>query len=83
VWLPFALERKYPGAARDWAWQYVFPARDRSRDPRDSACRRHHVSDQAFQRAMRQAVRAVGIAKPTTPPAQHLARHPGMSSPRC
>jgi integron integrase len=72
VWLPFALSRKYPGAAREWAWQYVFPAATRSRDPRDGAIRRHHLSDQAFQRAMKEAVRGAGIAKPATP---HTLRH--------
>ena len=52
TWLPNALQRKYPGAARDWGWQYVFPSRNISRDPRSGVVRRHHVSDQAFQRAM-------------------------------
>jgi integrase len=70
--LPNALQRKYPGAARDWGWQYVFPSRNISRDPRSGAVRRHHVSDQAFQRAMRQAVRDAGIVKPATP---HTLRH--------
>lgn len=72
VWLPFALERKYPAAAREWAWQYVFPADARSVDPRGGAVRRHHLSDQAFQRAMKNAVRGAGIAKPATP---HTLRH--------
>jgi len=72
VWLPYALARKYRPAAREWGWQYVFPAEDRSRDPRSGAVRRHHLSDQAFQRAMRQAVRDAGIAKPATP---HTLRH--------
>jgi integrase len=53
TWLPAALQRKYPGAACDWGWQYVFPSRGISRDPRSGVIRRHHVSDQAFQRAMR------------------------------
>ena len=57
VWLPFALDRKYPGVAREWSWQYVFPAASRSVDPRDSMERRHHLTDQAFQRAMKGAVR--------------------------
>ncbi len=70
--LPAALQHKYPGAARDWGWQYVFPARSISRDPRSGIVRRHHVSDQAFQRAMRQAVRDAGIVKPATP---HTLRH--------
>ena len=72
VYLPHALDRKYPSAGREWAWQYVFPAADRSVDPRSGAIRRHHVGDQAIQRAMRQAVRDAGIAKPATP---HTLRH--------
>ncbi len=72
VWLPFALDRKYPGAAREWGWQYVFPADARSIDPRDRTERRHHLSDQVFQRAMKNAVRSARIAKPATP---HTLRH--------
>ena len=72
VWLPHALARKYPAAPHEWGWQYVFPGERRSRDPRGGAVRRHHIQDQAFQRAMRQAVRDAGIAKPATP---HTLRH--------
>ena len=72
VFLPHALDRKYPAASREWEWQYVFPARFRSSDPRSGEERRHHVSDQAFQRAMRQAVRDAGLSKPATP---HTLRH--------
>jgi len=72
VYLPNALARKYPEADREWAWQYVFPAATRSRDPRSGAVRRHHISDQAFQRAMKQAVRDSGVTKPATP---HTLRH--------
>ena len=72
VWLPFALDRKYPGAAREWCWQYVFPAGARSVDPRDGVVRRHHLTDQAFQRAMKNAVRGAHIEKPATP---HSLRH--------
>ena len=72
VYLPDALGRKYPGAGRDWGWQYVFPAAALSRDPRSGVVRRHHLSDQAFQRAMRQAVRDAGLVKPATP---HTLRH--------
>jgi integron integrase len=72
VWLPFALARKYPAAGREWGWQYVFPADRRSIDVRSSAVRRHHLGDQAFQRAMRQAVREAGITKLATP---HTLRH--------
>jgi integron integrase len=72
VHLPFALERKYPGAARDWGWQYVFPSANLSEDPRSGIERRHHLQDQAVQRAMRQAVRDAGVTKPATP---HTLRH--------
>jgi integron integrase len=72
VWLPFALARKYPAAPREWTWQYVFPADRRSVDPRGGMVRRHHVGDQAFQRAMRQAVRDAGVHKLATP---HTLRH--------
>jgi integron integrase len=72
VFLPYALERKYPGSARDWAWQYVFPSANLSEDPRTGIERRHHLQDQAVQRAMRQAVRDAGVAKPATP---HTLRH--------
>ena len=72
VWLPSALARKYPNAARSWGWQYVFPAGALSTDPRSGAVRRHHIGDQAFQRAMQQAVRDANVAKPATP---HTLRH--------
>lgn len=72
VWLPSALVRKYPTAAREWAWQYVFPAERRAIDPRTGTIGRHHVSDQSFQRAMRQALRDTAIAKQATP---HTLRH--------
>ena len=72
VWLPHALARKYPNAASDWGWQFVFPAAKPSRDPRSGALHRHHLGDQAFQRAMRQAVRDAGVDKPATP---HTLRH--------
>ena len=72
VYLPFALARKYPAAGREWHWQYVFPAAKRSIDPRSGIERRHHVSDQAVQRAVRQAARTVGLNKPVTP---HTLRH--------
>jgi integron integrase len=72
VWLPFALERKYRSAAREWAWQYVFPSERPSVDPRSGKTRRHHVDEQNVQRSMRQALRAAGIHKPATP---HTLRH--------
>jgi len=72
VEVPYALARKYPSAPFAWGWQYVFPAAALSRDPRSGVVRRHHLSDQAFQRAMRQAVRDAGLVKPATP---HTLRH--------
>jgi len=72
AYLPHALARKYPYAGSEWCWQFVFPADRRSSDPRTGAVRRHHLGDQSFQRAMRQAVRDAHIAKPATP---HTLRH--------
>ena len=72
VHLPYALERKYPGAARDWGWQYVFPSTKLAVDPRSGETRRHHVQDQALQRAVKQAVRDADLAKTATP---HTLRH--------
>lgn len=61
VYLPFALDRKYPNADREWGWQYVFPAATRSKDPRSGAMRRHHVFEQNLQRAIKQAVLNLGF----------------------
>ncbi|QJD31466.1 integron integrase [Methylococcus geothermalis] len=72
VYLPFALERKYPNAGKEWGWQYVFPATQVSVDPRSGAMRRHHLDEKCIQRAMKQAVRDTGLAKPATP---HTLRH--------
>ncbi|MEO8164000.1 MAG: integron integrase, partial [Betaproteobacteria bacterium] len=67
VYLPFALDRKYPNAPREWAWQYVFPSDRISVDPRSGLRRRHHVDEQNVQRAMRQALRDAGVEKFATP----------------
>ncbi len=72
VYLPFALERKYPNAPREWAWQYVFPAPQRSVDPRSSVERRHHFGEQSLQRAIKRAVRNAKIHKPAS---CHSLRH--------
>ena len=72
VYLPYALERKYPSAAGDWAWQYIFPSQRRSVDPRSGREGRHHADPQALQRHMRQTVRDSGITKLATP---HTLRH--------
>ncbi len=72
VYLPYALERKYPNAHREWGWQYVFPAASLSRDPRSHAVQRHHVNEQGLQRAVKDAVRLAGINKPAS---CHTLRH--------
>lgn len=63
VYLPYALEQKYPNAAAEWGWQYVFPASKRSIDPRTGIERRHHLDESVLQRAVKQAIRKAGIAK--------------------
>lgn len=63
VYLPFALERKYPNAGREWAWQYVFPSGNRSTDPVTGVIRRHHLDESVLQRAVKQALRDAGIGK--------------------
>ncbi len=72
VWLPDALAVKYPNAAREWGWQYVFPAAGLSVDPRSGAVRRHHLDEQRVQRAVRRAAQRAQLAKPVTP---HTLRH--------
>lgn len=72
VYLPFALEKKYPNAPRQWGWQYVFPSIKRSKDPRSDKVRRHHLDEKVLQRAVAQAARAAGLAKPTS---CHTFRH--------
>jgi integron integrase len=72
VYLPFALERKYPQAGRQWGWQYVFPSHRLSLDPRANRVRRHHIDEKGVQRAMKEAVRDAGVVKPATP---HTLRH--------
>ena len=63
VYLPFALAEKYPNAAREWIWQYVFPASKLSTDPRSGIIRRHHLDESVLQKAVRQAARLTGIPK--------------------
>ena len=66
VYLPYALERKYPNANWEWGWQYVFPAKSRSVDPRTGIERRHHLDESSLQKAIRAAARLAGIAKHVT-----------------
>src|SRR5437867_154372 len=56
VYLPYAFDQKDPGAATSWAWQYVFPASQRSLDPRAGKERRHHLSESVLQKAVKQAI---------------------------
>jgi integron integrase len=72
VYLPFALDRKYPNADLEWGWQYVFPASRRTVDPRAGVERRHHASPEALQRAIKNAVRKAGVIKPAS---VHTLRH--------
>jgi len=72
VAMPAALERKFPDAATEWIWQYVFPAPTLSTDSESGVLRRHHVQEQAIQRAVKQAVRDAGLTKDATP---HTFRH--------
>ena len=72
VYLPYALDKKFPTAGRDWGWQYVFPSKNLSVDPRSGKTRRHHVDEKGVQRAVKQAVRDAEIVKPATP---HTFRH--------
>ena len=72
VFLPDAIDRKYPGASLEWGWQWAFPAEDLSTDPRSGLVRRHHVHERVVQRAVRQAVFGAGIRKPVS---CHTFRH--------
>ena len=72
VFLPDALARKFPGADRELRWQSLFPSTRRSVDPRSGIERRHHLSEEAVQRAVRAATTASGIQKRAT---SHTLRH--------
>jgi integron integrase len=72
VYLPHALERKYPNASKEIGWQHVLPARKRSVDPRSGSERRHHVHVNAVQKAVKQAVCQSGLEKSAS---CHSLRH--------
>ena len=63
VYLPYALERKYKNAGKEWVWQYAFPSIKRSNDPRSGVVRRHHVAPESLQRAVKAAVKQANISK--------------------
>jgi integron integrase len=72
VYLPYALERKYPSAAADWLWQYTFPAAKFSVDPRTGERRRHHASEDRLQKAVRRAIQNARVEKRAS---CHTLRH--------
>ena len=72
VYLPHALERKYPNENREFGWQWIFPSRQMSKDPRTGAVRRHHVCEDFFGDSFKAAVDRVGLMKNAVP---HSLRH--------
>ena len=72
VALPYALNVKYPNAGREWVWQFIFPAPQRSVDPLTGVTRRHHLDESVLQKAVRQATKLAKIDKSVSP---HTFRH--------
>ena len=72
VYLPYALARKYPDANREWNWQYVFPSKNLSKDPLSGKIRRHHVDPSVVNKAIKVAVKKIGLRKRIT---SHSFRH--------
>ena len=72
VYLPNALARKYPNAEKEWNWQYVFPSRNLSSDPRSGEIRRHHIDQSSVNKAIKITVRHLGLAKRVS---AHIFRH--------
>lgn len=72
VFMPMALDRKYPSGGKSWNWQYCFPSIKLSVDPRTKTIRRHHADEKTVQRAVKKAVNLAGIVKLATP---HTLRH--------
>ena len=71
-WLPDALSAKYPNAGKEWGWQWLFPAKGLSVDPRTGVQRRHHLHDNTLHKAVKLAAERAGIAKPVS---CHTLRH--------
>jgi integrase len=71
-YLPEALARKYPNAPKEWPWQWAWPSRELSTDPRSGTCRRHHVLDRQYQSAIKKAAQDAKISKRVT---SHALRH--------
>jgi len=72
VWMPDALDRKYPNACREWGWQFFFVANNVSTDPVTGVIRKHHQDEKMIQRHVAKAAKLAGIAKPVSP---HVLRH--------
>jgi integron integrase len=72
VYLPYALSNKYPNAENEFNWQYIFPSRNLSQDPRSGKTRRHHVDPSVVNKAIKTAVKKVGIKKRIS---AHTFRH--------
>ena len=72
VYLPHALERKYPNAGKEWPWQWVFPAKNRSTCPRTKIVRRHHIYEKSLQRSIKAASRTLCLSSRVT---THTLRH--------
>ena len=72
VFMPMALDRKYPSGGKSWSWQYCFPSIKLSVDPRSKVIRRHHADEKTVQLAVKKAVKLAGIVKLATP---HTLRH--------
>ena len=72
VYLPYALERKFPNAGKELGWKFVFPATQISADPRSGIRRRHHIHESVFQKALKRAIQKAGITKHAS---SHTFRH--------
>ncbi|MBT8489596.1 MAG: integron integrase [Deltaproteobacteria bacterium] len=72
VWLPGALDRKYPNAGKEWGWHWLFPSQSLSVDPRTRIVRRHHIHPNTLQRNIKKAACEVGLTKTVT---VHTLRH--------
>lgn len=72
AYMPYALERKYPGACKEFGWQFAFPASKPGPDPRSGVIRRHHIHDSAVSKAIKAARNAARIVKPI---GAHTLRH--------
>ncbi len=72
VYLPFALSRKNPKMGKEWGWQYVFPSRNTSTDPRSGKVRRHHVDPSVVNKAIKSAAKRIRLNKQVS---AHTFRH--------